>query len=73
MDMSTETCRLSIFHVSEVICTVSQLIKNQNILLTKEYLKHGIVNIKQIDISPLNLVAFYIIFWVFLLFLLTLT
>lgn len=71
--MSTETYRLSIFHVSEVICTVSQLIKNQNILLTKEYLKHGIVNIKQIDISPLNLVAFYIIFWVFLLFLLTLT
>ena len=73
MNMSTETYRLSIFHVSEVICTVSQLIKNQNILLTKEYLKHGIVNIKQIDISPLNLVAFYIIFWVFLLFLLTLT
>lgn len=52
--MNTEIHGLSFFHVSEAIRTVSRLIKNQNILLIKEYLKHGIINIKQIDISPLN-------------------
>lgn len=54
----------STLHLSEVIGTVSRVIEKQSIVLIKQYLKHGIINVKQIGILPLLLVSFQIIiFW----------